>query len=122
MLNTPLLSILCVVAASVLGAVGQYIFKTGADRAGSSVVSFLLSPWIIGGMACYVTVMMLFSYAFRRGGTVTVLYPIYASTFIWAAVIGLLVYGQPIRPVHMLGMALLVAGIYCMGVGNAATP
>ncbi len=122
MLNTPALSIFCVVAASVLGAVGQYIFKTGADRAGSSLVSFFTSPWIIGGMACYVTVMMLFSYAFRRGGTVTVLYPIYASTFIWAAVIGLLLYGQPIRPIHMMGMVLLVAGIYCMGVGNAATP
>ena len=70
-------------------------------------------------MACYIAVMLLFTRAFRAGGTVTVLYPIYASTFIWAAVIGQAWFGQPIRPVHVGGMVLLLAGIYLMGVGNA---
>ncbi len=119
MLNTPPIAILCMLAASVLGAVGQYLYKAGADRAGPGAFSFLLSPWIWAGMICYVAVMFLFTLAFRKGGTVTVLYPVYASTFIWAAGIGLLVYGQPIRPVHVLGMAMLLVGIYLMGVGNA---
>jgi drug/metabolite transporter (DMT)-like permease len=59
--------------------------------------------------------MVLFVAAFKRGGSMTVLYPLYASTFIWAAVIGLLAYGTPIKPVHVAGMALLVAGMYLMG-------
>jgi multidrug transporter EmrE-like cation transporter len=66
--------------------------------------------------------MLLFSLAFRRGGTVTVLYPIYASTFIWAAIMAWAIYGQPIRPIHVAGMVLLIAGMVCMGWGNAATP
>ena len=39
----------------------------------------------------------------------------YATTFIWAAIIALVVYHTPIRPVNVAGMALLIAGMYCMG-------
>lgn len=120
MLKTPLLAIVCMFIASMLGAAGQYLYKAGADRAPDGGPAMFASPWIVGGMACYVGVMFLFTQAFRAGGTVTVLYPIYALTFIWAAILGLAFFGQPIRPVHIVGMVLLVLGIYLMGVGNAA--
>ena len=117
--GTSILAILYVLAASVLGAGGQYLFKAGVDR-GGGWLSFLTSPWSWAGMACYVAVMGLFTSAFRAGGSVTVLYPIYATTFIWAAIMGAVFYGQPIRAVHVAGMLLLVAGMALMGVGNAA--
>ena len=60
--------------------------------------------------------MVLFIAAFKRGGALSVLYPVYASTFIWAALIGWAAYGEVIRPVNIAGMALLVAGMYLMGV------
>jgi hypothetical protein len=59
--------------------------------------------------------MTLFVAAFRKGGALTVLYPIYATTFIWASVIALFAYGTPIKAVNVGGMALLVAGMYLMG-------
>lgn len=40
---------------------------------------------------------------------------LYASTFIWAAVIGLVAHGVPIRPVHVAGMACLIVGMFLMG-------
>jgi drug/metabolite transporter (DMT)-like permease len=43
------------------------------------------------------------------------LYPIYATTFIFAALIALWAYGTPIKAVHIGGMVLLVAGMYFMG-------
>ena len=46
----------------------------------------------------------------------TVLYPLYASTFIWAALIALLAYGTPIKGANIAGMALLILGMYLMGV------
>lgn len=114
-MTTPPLSIVMFLAAAVLGAVGQYLYKSGADRAGGSVAGYLLNARLLGGMACYVAVMVLFVAAFKRGGSLTTLYPLYASTFVWAAVIGLLAYGTPIKPVNVAGMALLVAGMYLMG-------
>ncbi len=123
MTQTPLIAIVCVLIASLLGAAGQYLFKAGVDRSGEGGLwPFLTSPWIVLGMLCYVSVMFFFTYAFRKGGTVTVLYPIYASTFIWSAFMGWWLYEQAIRPVHVLGMLFLVVGMYLMGIGNAQAP
>jgi drug/metabolite transporter (DMT)-like permease len=46
---------------------------------------------------------------------VDALYPIYATTFIWAALISYFAFHTPIRPVHIGGMGLLILGMYCMG-------
>lgn len=112
---TPLISILFFVIASVLGAIGQYLYKTGAQTAGGSVLSYLTNARLLGGVVCYIAVMVLFVAAFKKGGSLTVLYPIYATTFIWAALIAMLVYGTPIKPINIAGMILLLSGMYLMG-------
>ena len=112
---TPLFSIACFVIASLLGAVGQFLYKAGADKATNTVVGYLLNWRILAGVASYIAVMVLFVTAFKRGGALTVLYPIYATTFIWAAFIALAAYGTPIKLVNVAGMALLIVGMYLMG-------
>jgi multidrug transporter EmrE-like cation transporter len=112
---TPFLSILCFLIAAAFGAVGQFLYKSGADQAGGTLASYLLNWRLLGGVICYIAVMVLFVAAFRRGGSLSVLYPIYASTFIWAALIALVAYGTPIKPANIAGMALLVLGMYLMG-------
>lgn len=114
MLNTPLIALLSVLAASLFGALGQYVFQHAAAKSVGGTVSALLNPWVIAGITCYALVMVLFMYGFKSGGSVRVLYPIYASTFIWAALIASLFYHDPIRPLHVAGMLLLVTGIICM--------
>jgi multidrug transporter EmrE-like cation transporter len=112
--RTPPISMVLFLVAAVLGAVGQFLYKSGAERAGRSLLSYL-NVRILGGVVCYVAVMVLFVAAFKRGGALSVLYPLYASTFIWAALIALFAYGTPIKPVNVAGMALLVIGMYLMG-------
>jgi uncharacterized membrane protein len=114
-LTTPAISIAFFIVAAFLGALGQYLYKAGADAAGNGVASYLLNWRLLGGVACYVAVMMLFVAAFRKGGSLTVLYPIYASTFIWAALLALVFQAVPIRPVNVAGMGLLVVGMFLMG-------
>jgi multidrug transporter EmrE-like cation transporter len=102
-------------AASLFGAVGQYLYKSGADTADGTALGYLANWRLIVGVGCYVAVMGLFVAAFRRGGDLAVLYPLYATTFIWAAFIAWAAYGSPIRPVNIAGMAALVLGMYLMG-------
>lgn len=116
MMSAPFASILCFVVASFLGAIGQFLYKSGADQATSGWLSYVLNIRILGGVVCYIGVMVLFVAAFKKGGSLSVLYPIYATTFIWAALIGLAAYGTPIRPVNVAGMVLLIGGMYLMGV------
>jgi uncharacterized membrane protein len=117
-MQTPISSIMMFIVAALLGALGQFLYKAGADRTGDTVTSYLLNPLLLGGVACYIGVMILFVAAFKRGGAMSVLYPIYASTFIWGALIALAAFGEPIRPVNILGMAVLVAGMLLMGWGK----
>jgi len=113
-MKTPPLSILLFILAAVLGAAGQFFYKTGAGKTSGKLLSYL-NAWLLGGVLCYIAVMVLFVAAFKKGGSLSVLYPIYASTFIWAAIISYLAYSTPIRPANIVGMALLVAGMYLMG-------
>ncbi len=114
-MKTPAASVVMFLGAAFLGALGQYLYKTGADRAPGSIDSYVLNWRLLSGVACYVAVMVLFVAAFKRGGSMGVLYPLYASTFIWGALIAYWAFGTPIRPVNILGMATLVAGMYLMG-------
>lgn len=114
-MKTPLASIAMFVLAALFGAVGQFLYKSGAERAGGSLVSYVANPRLLGGVVCYIAVMVLFVAAFKRGGSLTVLYPIYASTFVFAALIAWAAYGITIKPANVCGMALLVGGMYLMG-------
>jgi multidrug transporter EmrE-like cation transporter len=113
-MTTPASSIVMFLIAALVGAVGQYLYKSGADAATGGLSGYLFNWRIAMGAACYIAVMVLFVAAFKRGGSLTVLYPVYASTFIWAAIIALLVYGTPIKPVNIAGMAALIFGMYLM--------
>jgi multidrug transporter EmrE-like cation transporter len=115
-MHTPLSSILLFLIAAVLGAVGQFLYKAGADTAQGGVFSYLLNVRILLGVVCYAAVMALFVAAFKRGGSLSVLYPIYATTFIWAALISSVAFGTPVKPINMAGMAMLIGGMYCMGL------
>jgi uncharacterized membrane protein len=114
--TTPVLSIVYFLVAAVVGALGQYLYKSGADEATGSVASYLLNLRLLGGVACYIAVMLLFVAAFKLGGSMSVLYPLYSTTFIWAALIAMLAYGTPIRPVNIAGMVLLAVGMCLMGM------
>ena len=114
LMKTPILAIGAVLIASLLGAIAPFLFEHGSKQLQGRIVDVVLNPYVIAGIATYVTVMIFFTYAFKLGGTVRVLYPLYASTFIWAAIIASLRHGDAIQPVHLGGMALLIAGIVCM--------
>ena len=114
-MNTPLISIFFFLLASLLGAFGQFLYKSGAEQASEGILSYVLNIRILVVVGCYIAVMVLFVAAFKKGGSLTVLYPVYATTFIWAALIAVFAYGTPIKPVNIGGMAFIVVGMYLMG-------
>jgi len=101
--------------ASVLGAVGQFFYKAGADQTRRTPQSYFLNSRILLGVCCYIAVMVLFVAAFRQKASPTVLYPLYATTFIWAALLEHALYGRTISATNVVGMGLLVGGMYLLG-------
>jgi multidrug transporter EmrE-like cation transporter len=117
-MKTPLLSIVLFLLAAFFGAAGQYLYKSGAERTTASPWSYVANPPLVGGVVCYILVMVLFVAAFKRGGAMSVLYPIYATTFVWAAIIANFAFSEQIRAVNVAGMLLLAAGMCLMGLGK----
>ncbi len=109
-------AVLCFLAAAFLGALGQYLYKAGAESAAGGATTYLFNLRLWGGVVCYIAVMVLFVAAFRFGGALSVLYPVYASTFIWAALIARFVLQEPVRLVNVAGMVVLVLGMWLMGL------
>lgn len=114
MKTTPL-AITCFLVASVLGAVGQFFYKAGADRAQGAFQNYLLNSRIVLGACCYLAVMVLFVAAFKQKAWPSALYPLYATTFIWAALLDHVLYGRIISLTNVAGMSLLVVGMYLLG-------
>jgi hypothetical protein len=111
-------SVALFLVASFLGAAGQFLYKAGTERAvtaGGRLIHFVANGWIVTGIVCYVLVMACFVAGFRAGGSPAVLYPVYATTFIWAALIGRIAHGVAITPLHVAGMAMIIAGVALMG-------
>ncbi len=109
---TPFVSIVSYVFAALLGALGQYLYKEGAAQVQfSNPTSLFTNAKIILGILCYIGVMLLFVVGLKKGGQLTVLYPVYATTFIWSALIGYLVLGESVTLFKILGTALIIAGV-----------
>jgi len=110
-----LIPILLYLFAGVAGAAGQYLYKMGAARLGE--VPLWKNVHIFSGVFAFTLVMVCFVAAFRLGGRLSVVYPMYAATFIWGALIGVLIDHEPWSWVQVGGIATIVAGCIMVAVG-----
>ncbi len=110
--------ILLNLVAAALGALGQYFYKTGASRLGRQP---LLTNWpLFAGVALFSTVMVLFIAAFKMGGRLSVTYPAYATTYVWAGLIAVYFAGESWTLWQTVGTAAIVLGVGLLGFGASA--
>lgn len=100
--------------AAIVGAVGQYLYKIGAHRLKD--VPIYQNWQILIGMALFTFVMVLFIIAFRMGGRMNVVYPMYATTFIWGSLIGVLIDKEPWSPMQIVGVVIVILGISMVAI------
>ena len=97
------------------GALGQYLYKLGGLRLGAEA---LIRNWpLFSGMAMFGVVMVLMVWAFKLGGRMSVVYPAYATTFVWATLIAILVDNEPYTLTQLTGTGMIVAGVAIVAIG-----
>ena len=101
--------ILLNLVAAVLGASGQYLYKLGAGRL--STVPLYRNWPLFSGMVLFCVVMVLFVIAFKMGGRMSVVYPIYATTFVWGTVLAIWVDREPFSWVQIGGVGVILIGV-----------
>jgi len=106
----------CLIALGTLFTTAAQIFyKTGANR-------LALSNWYINwhipaGIILYIIAGILLITALK-GGDVSVLYPVFATSFIWVIIFSRYIFGEPFTFQKWAGVAVIILGITLISVGS----
>ena len=93
--------VLLFAVAAVLGAAGQLCVKRGAAGAPLALVA---------GALAFTGVLFLFTAGYRLGGRIGVVYPVYATTFVWGTLAGVLLDGEAWSVRQLVGVAVILIG------------
>lgn len=112
-------AIICNIIAAFLGACGQWAYKKGAARLADTPL------WSNGmlhlGVVLFCGVMVLFMIGYKNGGRISVVYPFYATTFAWGALIGIFLEKEPFQWSLLVGTFLVFAGLIVIASGVTQT-
>lgn len=67
------------------------------------------------GRSFFVGVMALFIVSFKMGGKLSVTYPMYATTFVWGALISAFALKESISAGQIAGLLLIISGVGAVG-------
>jgi len=101
--------------ASIFGALGQYFYKLGGQNVG--LIPLYKNWQIFTGMMLFCGVMLLFVISFKLGGRMSVVYPVYASTFIWGTLISVYLAKEPFHWTQLAGVLIISSGVALITAG-----
>lgn len=97
------------IGGTLFAAIGQVAFKLGAT--GRESLAAFVNPWILSGLVCYGIGTSLWIYALSKA-SLTIVYPFTALTFVLVYLAGILVLAEPTSAQQLLGVALVLVGLY----------
>lgn len=93
-----------------LTTLAQFLWKTG------TVNLSIYNPWIWAGFLSYGIAAVLLIVALK-GGELSVLYPIVATSFVWVTLVSWFVFKEFIGINKWVGVIAIIGGISLIGVG-----
>src|ERR1041385_7487652 len=118
-------SFLLVVCCTLIGAAAQVLIKKGAGSLGANptmvqtALAILLTPWLFAGYSLYGVSTVLLVLALRHG-QLSLLYPMFAMTYVWVTILSVVVFHESMNPYKLAGILTIVGGIAVLGRGQTA--
>lgn len=118
-------SFLLVVCCTLIGAAAQVLIKKGAGALGpnptmvQTALAMLLTPALFAGYSMYGVSTILLVLALRHG-QLSLLYPVFAMTYVWVTILSVLVFHESMNGFKLAGIAVIVGGIAVLGMGKSA--
>jgi drug/metabolite transporter (DMT)-like permease len=110
---TKLWAIGLVLLCALLTGFAQLFFKVGANK-----LPLIFFNWpIIIGLAIFAVEAVLFVIAYR-GGDVSVLFPTFATSYIWVSLISKYFLGESLNLFKLIGIGTIILGISIIGKGS----
>ena len=111
-------SLLMIVAFTVFSAAAQVLLKFGTIhlKLHPTLAGLLTDLPLIGGMALYGIGAALMVVALRHG-ELSVLYPLISLSYVWVAVLSVVVFGEMMNVYKITGICTIMAGVAVLGSG-----
>ena len=84
-----------------------------------TALAIVLNPSLFAGYAMYGVSTVLLVLALRHG-QLSLLYPMFAMTYVWVTVLSVVVFHESMNAFKLAGIATIVAGIAVLGRGQSA--
>ena len=114
---TKLWAALLVLFTTLLTSSAQILWKIGSKTLTPDVSGILTNYYIIAGIIIYVFAGALLIISFR-GGEVSVLYPIIATSYIWVSILSIYFLGERMNYFRWIGVFIIIAGILSISYGS----
>ena len=114
---TKLWAALLVLFTTFLTSSAQLLWKKGSATLTPDILSILTNYYIIGGILLYIVGGILIILSFR-GGEVSVLYPIIATSYIWVSFLSIFFLKESMNLFKSVGILMIIAGIVSIGFGS----
>ncbi len=112
------ISFFVITIAACFNALANFLAKVGTNKlsGGGSVIqtipALVLSPYIIGAVACFGLGFFIYTYALMRTH-LSVAYPIVVSlTFVMLTIISALYFKEQITPWQIVGISVILCGVW----------
>ncbi|MBI2657164.1 hypothetical protein HYX08_00545 [Candidatus Woesearchaeota archaeon] len=106
-----------VLFTTLLTSSAQLLWKKGSETLAFDVMGIITNYYIIGGILLYVVGGALLIISFR-GGEVSVLYPIIATSYVWVSLLSIKFLGEVMNNFKWLGISSIILGIVLIGFGS----
>jgi len=114
---TKLWATLLVLFTTLLTSSAQILWKKGSATLAFNILGIITNYYIIGGILLYAVGGTLLIISFR-GGEVSVLYPLIATSYIWVSLLSVRFLGEQMNHFKWLGVASIIMGIASIGYGS----
>jgi undecaprenyl phosphate-alpha-L-ara4N flippase subunit ArnE len=79
----------------------------------------VLNPSLFAGYAMYGVSTVLLVLALRHG-QLSLLYPVFAMTYVWVTVLSVLIFHEAMNGFKLAGITIIVGGIAVLGRGSSS--
>lgn len=102
---------------TLLTSTAQILWKLGSESLTFDIFSIITNWYLILGIGLYAIggTLMIISF---RGGDVSVLYPIVATSYIWVSFLSIWFLGETMNIFKWAGVMIIFSGIVMIGFGS----
>ena len=116
-MTTKLWAIGLIILTTFLTSTAQVFYKLGSENLSFNIIELLTNYNILFGLFLYGVGAILLILSLK-GGEVTVLYPIIATSYIWVSLFSVWFLGEGMNLMRWLGVITIIIGISIVGYGS----